>query len=262
MQAEGWPEPVMPVIVGGMSVAPLTTAQWIELMLSDCRAARAGSQPPRYHGAVNGNAISNFATNASFRNAISEADAIAADGVPVMWAARHLAGCPIPDRAATTDLFHDMAMACAREGFSIYFLGSTPEENAAALAKVRSLYPDLIIAGAHHGYFKPEEEQALVARIMATRPDIVLVALGVPREDEFVVRNRQAMRGVGWIKTCGGLFNFLSGSRSRAPNWMQQSGLEWLYRMSLEPRRLFWRYTTTNVHAVWRLLRATPRYRN
>ena len=65
--------------------------------------------------------------------------------------------------------------------------------------------------------------------------------------------------GIAWVKTCGGLFNFLSASRPRAPMWMQRAGLEWLYRMALEPRRLFWRYLTTNLDAIWQILRKTPR---
>lgn len=259
--ASGWDKPVDAVVVGGIPVAPLSTPQWVELMLSDCAAARAGLQRPRYHGAINGNAVSAFATNQTFRDALSSADAVAADGVPVMWAAKYLAGRSIPDRAATTDLFHPLAAAAQEHGLSMYFLGATAEENTAAVAAVRKLYPTLKIAGARDGYFSPEEEPDMVSAIAALRPDILWVALGLPREDQFVIRNMAALQGVGWIKTCGGLFNFLSNSRSRAPLWMQRNGLEWLYRTALEPRRLFWRYATTNVHAVWRMLIATPRVR-
>lgn len=257
--ADGWARPVEPVIVAGMPVAPLTTQQWVELMISDCARARAGKQVPQYHGAINGNAISNFASDLRFRDAIRHSDAIAADGVPVMWAARLIAGREIPDRAATTDLFHDLASAAEEADLSMYFLGAEEKENTAALANVRKLYPRLRIAGAHHGYFSEVEEPEIVQAIADVKPDILWVALGVPREDEFVLRNLQALQGVGWIKTCGGLFNFLSGLRSRAPGWMQRNGLEWVYRMSLEPRRLFWRYATTNVHAIYRILRYTPR---
>jgi N-acetylglucosaminyldiphosphoundecaprenol N-acetyl-beta-D-mannosaminyltransferase len=253
--AESWPAPVAPVIVGGLPVAPLTTRQWVELMLSDHEFVRNRGGAPRYHSAVNGNVLSVNATNAEFSAALREADALAADGVPILFGARLFGRVGIPDRAATTDLFHDLARAAEAEGLSMYFLGGTEKENRAAVAEVRRQYPGLRIAGRHDGYFDIGEEAKLMREITGARTDILWVGLGVPREDIFVVRNRAGLQGVTWIKTCGGLFNFLSGSRSRAPLWMRRSGLEWLYRLALEPRRLFRRYFFTNFHALWLMMR-------
>lgn len=257
IQAEGWTHAIQPVRVGGVPVAPLSTAQWVDLMLSDCRAARAGRQGARYHTAVNGNVLSVCANDPTMRDAVERADAVAADGVPILWGARLFARRPIPDRAATTDLFHDLARAAEREGLSMYFLGTTAEENAAAVANVRRLYPALPIAGARDGYFTAAEEEGVVAEIAAARPDILWVAMGMPREDRFALRHLDRFQGTGWVKTCGGLFNFLSGRNARAPAWMRSAGLEWAYRTMLEPRRLLKRYLTTNVHALW--LMATKR---
>jgi len=257
--AESWPAPISPVVVGGLPVAPLTTRQWVELMLSDYKSVRSWGGTPRYHSAVNGNVLSINARNPAFREALGEADALAADGVPILFGARIFAGTHIPDRAATTDLFHDLARAAEAEGLSMYFLGGTEEENCAAVARVRRQYPGLRIAGRHDGYFGIEEEPKLIREITAARTDILWVGLGVPHEDLFVVRNRARLHGVTWIKTCGGLFNFLSGSRSRAPLWMRKSGLEWLYRLALEPRRLFRRYLFTNIHALWLMLKQSHR---
>lgn len=257
--ADGWPAPLMPVVVGGVPVAPLTTGQWVELMLSDCRAARAGRARPSYQAATNGNMLSVHARDPAFRAAIARADAVAADGMSVLWGARLFAATRIPDRAATTDLFHDLAAAAERERLSMYFLGASAEENARAVAAVRARYPRLVIAGARDGYFSRDEEEAVVDAIVAARPDILWVALGVPNEDLFVARNLDRLRGIGWVKTCGGLLNFLSGLRSRAPRWMREAGLEWAYRLALEPRRLFWRYTVTNVHSIWRMAVASGR---
>jgi N-acetylglucosaminyldiphosphoundecaprenol N-acetyl-beta-D-mannosaminyltransferase len=259
LKADGWDRAIEPVVVAGIDVAPLSTNQWVELMLSDCRQVKGGALSGQYHTAINGNVVSAFASDAEFRRAIQSADAVAADGVSVMWGAKLFGRCPIPDRAATTDLFHDLARAAQDNGLSMYFLGSSAAENAAAVANVRAAYPRLKIAGNHHGYFNSAEEDAVVAAIIAAKPDILWVALGMPREDLFVMRNRAAFAGIGWIKTCGGLLNFLSGLRSRAPMWMQRAGLEWLYRMALEPRRLFWRYLSTNVHSIW--LMATHKLR-
>jgi N-acetylglucosaminyldiphosphoundecaprenol N-acetyl-beta-D-mannosaminyltransferase len=82
---------------------------------------------------------------------------------------------------------------------------------------------------------------------------VLWIGLGVPHQQRFVVRHRGLLDRVGLAKTCGGLFDFLAGKNSRAPQWMQDYGLEWLYRMSLEPRRLGWRYAVSNPHAVWLL---------
>ena len=88
----------------------------------------------------------------------------------------------------------------------------------------------------------------------ALAPDYLWVALGVPYEQAFVAEFAPRLTKVGIIKTSGGLFNFLSGSRPRAPRWMQHAGLEWAWRIWLEPRRLFWRYLTTNPRALYLLL--------
>ena len=92
-------------------------------------------------------------------------------------------------------------------------------------------------------------------------PDYLWVALGVPSEQAFVAEFAPLLSNVGIIKTAGGLFNFLSGSRRRAPKWMQDAGLEWAWRIWLEPRRLFWRYLTTNPRALYLLLNQSSRSR-
>ena len=93
-----------------------------------------------------------------------------------------------------------------------------------------------------------------MAQVNAARPDILWVGMGAPAEQRFCLRVRARLSNVGLIKTCGGLFDFVSGRNSRAPDWMQAVGLEWAYRMALEPRRLAYRYLTTNPHAAYLLL--------
>ena len=113
--------------------------------------------------------------------------------------------------------------------------------------------PDLQIVGHSHGYLKGDALRAKVDEINALAPDYLWVALGVPYEQAFVEEFTPRLSNVGVIKTSGGLFNFLSGSRARAPQWMQIVGLEWAWRIWLEPRRLFWRYLTTNPRALYLL---------
>jgi len=128
---------------------------------------------------------------------------------------------------------------------------------ALAVLNVRRAYPDLNIAGFRHGYFAGREEQ-VVAEINDCGPDILWVGMGVPNEQMFSLTWRARLTNVGLIKTSGGLFDFLSGRKSRAPQWMQSAGLEWLYRVALEPRRLLGRYLGTNPHALYLLLADSP----
>ncbi|KAA2244406.1 WecB/TagA/CpsF family glycosyltransferase [Salinarimonas soli] len=199
---------------------------------------------------ANGQVLSLAARNAAFRETLTGSDGIDADGMPLVIASRFLGSTPLPERVATTDFFHDMAKAGAERGLTFYMLGTTEAENARAIAKVRKLYPGLKVIG-RHGYFAPEEEEGIAREIVASGADVLWVGLGVPREHEFVTRNLHRLAGVTWVKTCGGLFNFLSGTNSRAPVVVQNMGLEWAYRLMLEPRRLFWRYAVTNFHCLY-----------
>ena len=125
-----------------------------------------------------------------------------------------------------------------------------------AAEKLRETYPGLQIVGRHHGYFSELDEDELCDEINLTQPDVIWVGLSVPREYEFAVRNKTRLRA-GWLVTCGGCYNFVTGAYKRAPHWMQALGLEWLFRLVREPRRLFWRYAVTNPIAIYLLLTRT-----
>jgi exopolysaccharide biosynthesis WecB/TagA/CpsF family protein len=226
-------------------------------MIAVARRQKSRNLPPAFFTSANGQVLSQAATSKMMSWLFKEADLISADGQPMVFASRWLTRTPLPERVATSDLFHDAALLAVRESATFYLLGATPEENANAVAKARERYPRLQIVGARDGFFSRTEESRVVAEIAACRPDILWVAMGVPREQDFIVRNRRQLLGVGVAKTSGGLFNFLSGTHARAPGWMQQSGLEWMHRLALEPRRLFWRYLSTNIHAAFLLLVGT-----
>ena len=149
-----------------------------------------------------------------------------------------------------------MSLCAPKEGLTFYIFGATEQENARAVQRARTLYPGLKIIGRSQGYLTDRELDRKIEEINELAPDILWVALGVPREQEFCRRHAEKMPNVGMIKTSGGLLNFLSGTRRRAPRWMQQIGLEWLYRVVYqEPHRLFWRYAVTNPHALYLILR-------
>jgi N-acetylglucosaminyldiphosphoundecaprenol N-acetyl-beta-D-mannosaminyltransferase len=247
------------VEVGRMLIARLDRASTADLIITEALRRRSKSKRllPAYFTSANGHVLSLVATSGLVSWLFAEADLISADGQPMVLASRWLTRTPLPERVATTDLFHDVAVRAMGHDLGFYFLGATAEENAKAVSQVRARYPALRIVGARDGYFSRADEPAVVKEIAKLRPDVLWVALGVPREQEFIIRNRRQLRGVGVAKTSGGLFNFLSGTQRRAPDWMQSGGLEWLHRTALEPRRLLWRYASTNLHASYLLLVGT-----
>jgi exopolysaccharide biosynthesis WecB/TagA/CpsF family protein len=249
-EARNSPPSYSTVIVGGVRTACISRDGLVKLMVSDCIAARTQPRAPKLIFDANGHGLSLAATDPAYQKHLATADLIHADGQVIVTASRLFTSSPIPERSATTDLIHDAAAAACQAGLRFFLLGATEEVNAMCADVLRKRYPALQIAGRRHGYFSAAEEAAVVAEINASRADVVWVGLGKPREQEFCVRNRDRISG-GWLITCGGCFNFITGQYSRAPVWMQKAGLEWLHRMVTNPRQLFWRYLKTNPHALF-----------
>lgn len=216
---------------------------------------RGAGGRPFYSTSANGQVIALCEHDSNFRTMTRQADQIHADGMSVVLYSKLSSANPLPERVATTDLVHAVAARAATAGVSFYFLGASEEVNARAVENMAKAYPGLHFAGRRNGYFDRAEEDAIVEAINAAAPDILWIGFGVPLEQQFVVRNIDRLHNVGLIKTSGGLFDFLAGSKSRAPQWMQKLGLEWLYRMLLEPRRLAIRYLTSNPVAIYAMLR-------
>lgn len=240
--------------VGGLNIAALDRQETADLMLRLARTPRPHKRPWILTSA-NGEVVSRCAVDKRVAHLFAETDLISADGQPLVLASAAFCACQLPERVATTDLFHDVAKLAEINGLKFYMLGASESENQRAVNHARELYPELDIVGHSHGYLNGKELDDKVAEIDALAPDILWVALGVPREQEFSLKYADALPNVGIIKMSGGLFNFLSGTRRRAPLWMQNCGLEWLFRLAQEPRRLFWRYAITSPHAAFLLLR-------
>ena len=262
VQRNAPPTPAQPqVLVGGIPVVRYSRTGLADAMVADWERQKAGSfrAPARAVLSANGHSISMFASDPAFRALIDAADMVHADGMSVVTASRLLASPGIPERCATTDFFHDAAVKAAESGMSFYLLGASAEIIEQAVAVIRRQYPSLSLAGYRDGFFTDADLDGVVDDILAVRPDVLWIGVGRPRQERLAIELRDRLTGVTWIKTCGGLFDFLSGRASRAPDWMQRFGLEWLYRMGREPRRLFWRYAVTNPHAIYRMLIATRR---
>jgi len=246
-------------MVGGLPTVRLTRAQFAEQLAADWRAQQAAGRqlPPKVAFSSNGQALALTATSAAYKAAMAAANYIHADGMWVVLASRWLTRTPLPERIATTDFFHDAARIAMRDGLKFFLLGGTETENRAAFEAVQKQYPTLQIVGCQHGYWPQEAEPALLATIRQSGADVLWVNLGKPRQEEFCLKYRDQLSGITWLKTCGGLYKFLGGLEKRAPLWMQNLGLEWLHRLVYNPKRLFWRYFTTNIVAVWLLLTRT-----
>ncbi len=238
------------VLLGGLETAIITRFEMANLMLKDCLERRNGGAAPRLVFSSNGQGIALAGEDPLFSAAIQQADLIHADGMSVVLASKIFTDSPLPERVPTTDFFHDAARAGQPHRLRFFMLGGKEEVNREAFDRACSAYPDIEWVGRHHGYFTEQDEERLCAEIVAAQTDVLWLALGRPYQEHFAIRNRDRLKGVGWIKTCGGLFDFLAGVNKRAPRWMQKICMEWFWRMMQEPRRLIWRYMKTNIQAV------------
>lgn len=246
-----------PVVrLGEIPVRVITVTEAAEWFVQHCTTQGPDYRNrPLYATSVNGHVISAAWRNRDVKDLIRRADVVDCDGQPMVILSKFLCSRPLKERVATTDLFPVLARMASQRGLSFYLLGATEEVNRRVVQKIAKAYPSLSIAGSRSGYFSQDEEPEIIADIQRARPDILWVAMGVPNEQEFCVRNLDRLRGVGIVKTSGGLFDFLSGDKPRAPLWMQKAGLEWLFRSALEPRRLLLRYLVSNPHAFVLLMR-------
>ncbi|BCG93141.1 UDP-N-acetyl-D-mannosamine transferase [Mesorhizobium sp. 131-2-1] len=242
------------VLIGGLPITVIDRREAAHLMIAAARGHLPGNRP-YYFTSANGDVIAQTLANAETAGLFRAADQIFADGQPLVFASRLLCSVHLPERVATTDLFHDVAKLAEREGTTFYLLGSTEAENRNAVAGMKARYPGLRIVGNSHGYLAGETLERKLDEINALAPDILWLGLGVPREQIFVRDFASRLSNVGVIKTSGGLFDHLAGKVRRAPLWVQKAGFEWLWRVLMEPRRLFWRYFTTSPQAIYAILR-------
>jgi exopolysaccharide biosynthesis WecB/TagA/CpsF family protein len=244
------------VKVGGIAIARLDLDATADLMIRLAQAPRRGPGPLNLTSA-NGEVIARCRSNGAFAKLIHSADLVSADGQPLVFASKLFGRAALPERVATTDLYDRVAARAERTGTTFYLFGASEEINRKTYEITRQRYPNLKIVGRAHGYVAGSALEAKIAEIDALAPDILWLAMGVPTEQRFVERWTPRLKNVGLIKTSGGLFDFYSGAKPRAPKLVQTLGLEWAYRILVEPRRLFWRYAVTNPVAIVQLVRAT-----
>ncbi len=211
----------------------------------------AGRGESRYLCAACVNSVMEAHDSAELMEVMNQADLVTPDGMPLVWALR-LLGIPGATRVYGPDLTRTMLAACAREGVPVGFYGGHPEALERLLGFARSTYPGLRIAYSWSPPFRaldPEEDEQAVAAINESGARILFVGLSTPKQDRWMARHRGRVRAV--MLGVGAAFDFLGGSKPQAPRWMMGVGLEWLFRMATEPRRLWRRYTRHNPRFVY-----------
>ena len=185
-----------------------------------------------------------YQRNEALRAAYADAGLVLADGAPVVLAAR-LLGRPLPGRVTGSDLVPALFDRFREEGLRVYLLGAGLGVAARAAERIEACWPGVRVVGVLSpppGFERdPDANAAILSDVAAARPDVLVVGLGAPKQELWVHRHRAAIRARAAL-CVGAAIDFLAGEKRRAPRWMQRSGLEWLHRMSTEPRRLFVRY--------------------
>jgi len=228
-----------------LSFDTLTIEAAVARCLEFCRAPRAS------HVVFTANAshLCMIRQNPELALACRAADLTVADGMSVVWALR-ASGQPAPERVAGIDLMDRLMAAAAAEGLSVYFLGARREVVETLVRECRVRYPGLEIAGFRDGYFGPRDHEAIVEAIRASGAHILFIGMPSPFKETWCERYRERL-DVPVIMGVGGSFDVLAGYIRRAPRWVQTAGLEWSWRLLMEPRKLWKRYLTMNSQFVW-----------
>jgi len=236
--------PAKPELLG-LAFDAVTIDHAVARCLEMCRAPRTS------HMVITANAshLCMMRSDPELAQACRAGHLTVADGMSVVWALRAL-GQPIPERVAGIDLMARLLAAAGEHRLRVYFLGAKREVITALIKRCRAQYPGLEIAGFRDGYFGPDDHQRIVEEIRASGAHMLFVGMPSPFKEIWCERHRQRL-DVPVIMGVGGSFDVLAGSIRRAPRWVQSAGLEWFWRLLMEPRKLMKRYLTTNSEFLW-----------
>jgi len=229
----------------GLSFDPVTMETAVARCLEFCRGPRTS------HTVITANAfhLCMIRRDRELAASCRAAHLTVADGMSVVWALR-ASGQPAPERVAGVDLMARLLAAAGRHRLRVYFLGARREVVTALAETTRRRYPGVEIAGFRDGYFGVKDHSGIVEEIRGSRADILFVGMPSPFKETWCERHRERLN-VPVIIGVGGSFDVLAGFIRRAPRWAQTAGLEWLWRLLMEPRKLWKRYLTTNLEFIW-----------
>jgi N-acetylglucosaminyldiphosphoundecaprenol N-acetyl-beta-D-mannosaminyltransferase len=240
---------IKPIHLLGTPIDNLTMQETVDLVDDAIR-----NRKHLHHTVVNAGKIVAMHENPELRESVVNADIINADGQAVVWASR-LLGQPLKERVAGIDLMERLVEMAFRKNYRIFFFGAKEEIVKKVVDNYSQKYSPGIIAGYRNGYFKKEEERAIAKQIADSRANILFVAISSPTKENFLYQNKDLLQDVNFTMGVGGSFDVVSGLIKRAPSWMQKTGLEWLYRVYQEPRRMFKRYLVGNTKFIALMLK-------
>ena len=194
------------------------------------------SGTPSWILAINPEKIMKALADEELNRLLMRADIFIPDGIGILWAGK-LMGRPFPQRVTGVDLLMTLVEEAAKRGWKIYLIGAAPgvaDEVAKSWVK---RFPGLTVVGCRDGYFDSTQEEEVAAAVRAAKPDLLFVGMGSPKQEKFIETYQKQM-GVPVCMGVGGSFDVISGKKKRAPVWMQKVGLEWSYRLIIEPSRI------------------------
>lgn len=207
------------------------------------------TQQSLHHVVVNAGKIVAMQDDAQLMQSVNEADLINADGQAVVWASKIL-GKPLKERVAGIDLMANLVELAHKKEYKIFFLGAKEEVVKKVVQTYTAQYTENIIAGYRNGYFSTEDEKDIANEIAASGAQILFVAISSPTKENFLYTHKETLSKVFFVMGVGGSFDVVAGLVKRAPKWMQNLGLEWLYRLLQEPQRMWKRYLLGNTKFV------------
>ena len=222
---------------------PLNTFDMNETLDIACQAM--AKRERLQHVAINVAKLVNMSKDPTLKRDVEESDLISIDGVGIVWGCR-LLGLPVKERVAGIDLMENLLAICEREKFRPFFLGARQDVLEKAIREILNRHPKLEIAGYRNGYFTTEEEKHVVDEIKSVKSDCLFIAMSSPKKENFLHNYRDEL-DVPFLMGIGGSLDVIAGQVRRAPLWMQKTGLEWLFRLAQEPRRMWRRYVFTNI---------------
>lgn len=229
------------LIILGVPIDDLTMAEALDRLES---FIHTGRQTGKCHqvATINADFVVKALADPELRHLLQEADMATADGMPLVWGARQL-GVPLRERVAGADLVPALAARAAEKGYSLYLFGAGPGVAEKAAQVLQEQYPSLKIAGVAAPPYGSvlDMDRSYIEAIKAARPDVLLVAFGNPKQEKWIGMYGREV-GIPVMIGVGGTLDLIAGKLKRAPEWMQRTGLEWLYRLGQEPGRLWRRY--------------------
>ena len=233
----------------GVNVDLLSQQELVEI----AESAMASRQLVR-HTALNVAKLVNLKSNSELRLDVNSSDIVGIDGMGIVYGLK-LFGTRQAARVAGIDLFYALLDHCAKTGRKPFILGATQASLEQAIDQAQRRYPGLVFAGYRNGYFTAAERPEVVAQIARSQADCLFVAMPTPHKERFLNAHASEL-GVPFVMGVGGSVDVLAGQVSRAPQWMQNIGLEWLHRLLQEPRKMLGRYARTNAAYAVMLLRS------